>query len=253
MFIRSQMKLLDPEGKNEGIKSLKIGVVQTAYANGASRNYLKSVNLETALVKTGVKYLHNKAHHYDVGIYFEANGHGTVLFSKQFVREIGKLELESYTVEQQAQRRILAFANLLNQATGDAISDLLAVLGVLIVTPMSYKEWTKLYEDFPSRQLKVKVKDRNLIKTTDDECSTVAPSGLQEKIDHLVSSVKNGRAFVRPSGTEDVVRIYAEASTQEEANDLATLVAQAAYDCCFGIGERPELDSASLAKRAKQE
>ena len=34
-----------------------------------------------------------------------------------------------------------------------------------------------------------------------------------------------GRAFVRPSGTEDVVRVYAEAETQEEADELAQKVA----------------------------
>jgi phosphoacetylglucosamine mutase len=30
-----------------------------------------------------------------------------------------------------------------------------------------------------------------------------------------------GRAFVRPSGTEDIVRVYAEAETQDAANSLA--------------------------------
>lgn len=28
-----------------------------------------------------MKYLHTKALEYDIGVYFEANGHGTVLFS----------------------------------------------------------------------------------------------------------------------------------------------------------------------------
>lgn len=34
-----------------------------------------------ACVPTGVKYLHHKALEYDVGVYFEANGHGTIVFS----------------------------------------------------------------------------------------------------------------------------------------------------------------------------
>lgn len=33
-----------------------------------------------------------------------------------------------------------------------------------------------------------------------------------------------GRCFIRPSGTEDVVRVYAEASTQEAADSLANSV-----------------------------
>lgn len=34
-----------------------------------------------ACVSTGVKHLHHKALEFDVGVYFEANGHGTVVFS----------------------------------------------------------------------------------------------------------------------------------------------------------------------------
>ena len=35
-----------------------------------------------------------------------------------------------------------------------------------------------------------------------------------------------GRCFIRPSGTEDVVRVYAEASRQQAADDLASSVAK---------------------------
>ena len=37
---------------------------------------------------TGVKYLHEAAHHFDIGVYFEANGHGTVLFSKALLARL---------------------------------------------------------------------------------------------------------------------------------------------------------------------
>ncbi len=40
------------------------------------------------MTPTGVKYLHEAAHRYDVGVYFEANGHGTVLFSKAFLEQM---------------------------------------------------------------------------------------------------------------------------------------------------------------------
>lgn len=38
-------------------------------------------NVPVACVSTGVKFLHHKALSYDIGVYFEANGHGTVVFS----------------------------------------------------------------------------------------------------------------------------------------------------------------------------
>ena len=41
-----------------------------------------------------------------------------------------------------------------------------------------------------------------------------APAGLQAAIDVIVAETPQGRSFVRPSGTEDVVRVYAEAATK---------------------------------------
>ena len=60
---------------------LTIGVVQTAYSNGASLSWLKARGVPVATVKTGVMYAHEAAGEWDVGIYFEANGHGSVRFS----------------------------------------------------------------------------------------------------------------------------------------------------------------------------
>ena len=56
-------------------------MVQTAYANGSSTSYLRTKGIPVVCVPTGVKHLHKKAEDFDVGVYFEANGHGTVLFS----------------------------------------------------------------------------------------------------------------------------------------------------------------------------
>lgn len=44
----------------------------------------------------------------------------------------------------------------------------------------------------------------------------------------------------RPSGTEDLVRIYAEADTQFHADELAIEVATAVYDRANGVGNKPE-------------
>ncbi|KAL5197175.1 hypothetical protein ABZP36_000687 [Zizania latifolia] len=66
-----------------------------AYANGASTDFLENLGLEVVFTPTGVKYLHKIALEYDIGIYFEANGHGTVLFSDHFVSRLGSFTSES--------------------------------------------------------------------------------------------------------------------------------------------------------------
>jgi phosphoacetylglucosamine mutase len=69
--------------------TVNIGVVQTAYANGSSTKYIESaLGVPVAFTKTGVKHLHHRAVEFDVGVYFEANGHGTVIFSPQALTQI---------------------------------------------------------------------------------------------------------------------------------------------------------------------
>lgn len=48
-----------------------------------------------ACVPTGVKHLHHKAVEYDIGVYFEANGHGTVVFSDFATRCICSAAVDS--------------------------------------------------------------------------------------------------------------------------------------------------------------
>jgi len=203
------------------LEGTSIGVVQTAYANGASTAYLREVlKVETACTPTGVKHLHPVAKKYDVGIYFEANGHGTVLFSD-------KLQARASTGGEGAS----SFAHLfgmINQAVGDALSGLLLVEAAMLVKGWTIAEWRNLYTELPSRQVKVTVPDRTKIKTVYDETRVTEPAALQPRIDAIVKeSGFRARAFVRPSGTEDVVRVYAEAEDDAMAASLAERICEA--------------------------
>ena len=94
--------LLAKELQEAGLdNTFKMGVVQTAYANGASTKFLYDHNIQVVMAKTGVKYLHHKALEFDVGVYFEANGHGTVLMSDAFLTKLSqwtKQEEETFNV-----------------------------------------------------------------------------------------------------------------------------------------------------------
>jgi phosphoacetylglucosamine mutase len=72
----------------------------------------------------------------------------------------------------------------------------------------------------PSKQEKVSVPDKRLVVCSEDELTVIEPAGLQAELGVAMGRVRRGRCFVRPSGTEDVVRIYAEASTAEEVQLL---------------------------------
>ena len=196
---------------------IKLGLVQTAYANGSSTAYIRdNLGVPVSCVPTGVKHLHHEALKYDIGVYFEANGHGTVVFSDHAVKMI----------KEKGGDKLSTLLDVINMTVGDAISDMLTVEAVLADKGWDCGQWLECYQDLPNKLAKVMVRDRTLVTTTDAERRVVTPPGLQEKIDSIVASVKQGRSFVRPSGTEDCVRVYAEAATQEEAEQLSARVSE---------------------------
>jgi phosphoacetylglucosamine mutase len=226
LFFKQQFDVL------EGIldSSLTIGTVQTAYANGGSTQYLQNVlKVPVSCVPTGVKFLHHQAKEFDVGVYFEANGHGTVLFSRKCRTAIqAALEHPNLTPEQRtAALRLQGASQLLHPTVGDAIADMLAIEGCLALLNWDLEKWNSAYSDLPSRQLKASVPDPKKVKPVWDETRITEPAALQTDIDEFVKKYSNGRAFVRPSGTEPIVRVYAEAASRSEADSLAQEVLNA--------------------------
>ncbi|KAI9209486.1 uncharacterized protein BJ171DRAFT_561043 [Polychytrium aggregatum] len=240
-FIMEQVRIAKVQiHKPDGTKApLHVGLVQTAYANGSSTSYVKNtLQVPVVFTQTGVKHLHHAAEHFDVGVYFEANGHGTVLFSKEATHAF-KTTQGSTPEEHRALEILRALADLINQSVGDATSDLLMVEAILTVKQLSLSGWDKAYADLPSRQEKVLVAQRSIFKPINADTELAEPLGLQDKINQQVQKFNKGRCFVRPSGTEDIVRVYAEAETRDETETLSQIVCGIVFDGYGGVGERP--------------
>lgn len=241
---------LTAEYFNELLKAshltLNVGLVQTAYANGGSTDYITNhLKVPVACVPTGVKHLHHKALEFDIGIYFEANGHGTIVFKDSAMAIIRQSANDPTIPENQrnAAVKLTEVIDVINQTVGDALSDMLLVETILHAKGWDLSDWEQSYKDLPNKQLKVKVQDRNAIKTTDAERRCVLPEGLQEQIDKLVMRYSKGRSFVRPSGTEDIVRVYAECENASDVEKLASEVALAVYNLANGVGPKPVVSS----------
>jgi len=104
---------------------------------------------------------------------------------------------------------------------GDSIANVLLIEAILFDLDMTVQQFSEIYVENPSRLYKIKVADRTQFKTIADESRLTEPAEVQEEIDAAVAQVKEGKAFVRPSGTEDILRLYSEAATLEEMNQLA--------------------------------
>lgn len=214
----------------EQMRALDVAVVQTAYANGASTEFLeKQLHMQVYTSATGVKNIHPIAHARDVGIYFEANGHGTVLLSEKVLTEAASTGPEKAAL-------FAAMRRLMSQCCGDAIADMLMCEVALKALNMTFQDWATLYVDRPCKQIKVTVAHPGRITNTPDERRALSPAGMQDEIDAAVSLALSrceaARAFVRPSGTEAVVRVYAEATDPLVCDSLSAEVAKIVEAYC---------------------
>ena len=215
--------------KKSGLEEqIKLAVVQTAYANGAATKYVERIlGLKVDVTPTGVKHLHHAAARYDIGVYFEANGHGTVLFSERALKQISKHEPQS-PAQLEALDTLKALTNLINQTVGDALSDLLLVEVVLAHKEWTVEDWLGTYTDMPNKLAKVYVNDRSTFRTIKGtaERQLESPPGMQDRLNDIMRKYKEGRCFVRASGTEDAVRVYGEATEVYDCEDMVSKVTE---------------------------
>jgi phosphoacetylglucosamine mutase len=119
------------------------------------------------------------------------------------------------------------------------LSDMLLVEAILTVRGWTLEQWNSQYTDLPSKQEKVKVANRHQFKCIKADTELAEPKELQDIINEEVKKYPHGRCFVRPSGTEDIVRVYAEADTTENALKLNYTISGVVFDKFGGVGERP--------------
>ncbi len=181
-----------------------------------------------------MKYLEKAVHGFDVGIYWEPNGHGTVLYTDAF-----RKRLEARPTDCEASQFLLQLGRLANQAVGDGVADLLIVVAILMRTGMKFKDWINEYKEKNVSNCVVRVQDKSVVTTEDFDRRVAGPQRLRDGIEDIVRTREGVRVFVRPSGTEDVVRVFAEADSQACADQVAEDVARIVFDTCDGVGNRP--------------
>ena len=176
-----------------------IAVIHTGYSNKAFLEFIHSLGIHTVCTATGVKNLHAEALKYDISIYFESNGHGTVLFNKSYP-ELHDLQ------------------KFFHPTIGDGIMDMFAVLFILQEMKLRTEDWKDFYTEYPYSLFKMEVENKDEFITTEDELRLTKPETLQIYIDSVCDD--NTRAFVRPSGTENYLRVYVESGSVEMVEEV---------------------------------
>lgn len=228
--------------ENNKIKKLNISIIQTAYANGAYINYLqqikdqlknkievfKYIDINIKYAKTGIKHLERIARLSSIGIFFEPNGHGTI-YTK--IEELNEWAQNLYITDNIFFTTLKKYLLCFSQTAGDAIIDFFLIELTLKFLNLTLKSWDDFFEPFPAFHISLKCKKsdlKNFQTHPEHERYLLKPISLQKKIEEIVQQIdsKYGRCLVRPSGTEHLIRIYAEAETSQKMHQIIDQVKQ---------------------------
>lgn len=102
--------------------------------------------------------------------------------------------------------------------TGDGLVTALNLLAALRRSGKNLSELVKVMERFPQALVNVPVNDKGIL-----ERSSVVADSIEDAQGRLGS---DGSILVRPSGTEQLIRVMVEASDMETANSIASEVAR---------------------------
>jgi phosphoacetylglucosamine mutase len=184
--------------QNAYLPPIRVGFIYTGYTNGACIKYVEDLYAINSYAKlycictpTGVKHLHKKALDYDISVYFEQNGHGNVIINTDLYESFNNL------------------SRLFHPNIGDGILDGFAVLYVLQELSWDHRKWATLYSPRKSKMGKMHVLDKTQYVCNEDETQLITPLHIQQIIIEFCREY-SARAFMRPSGTENMVRLYVE-------------------------------------------
>ena len=186
-------------------ETFDIRLIHTAYSNGGAIEYWDRMGWKHEYATTGVKNLHPKAEEADIGIYFETNGHGTILVKREVLDFLRQSTNEFLQI-------LYSWLNLSNQLVGDAYRNVLLTEASLLILDMPITH--EFYEERCYENMKIYGLDRSIFEVGQEDRVVLKPDGIQLKINEMIGRF-GGRMILRPSGTEDLVRLYIENNSKE--------------------------------------
>lgn len=168
---------------------LDLVVITTPYCNSAIIQKIEEWNIEVIKVKTGIRNLKEEAKKHRNSIYFESNGHGTV--------------------------RLTNYVNIpFNELIGDGIYNIVSTMLILKELNFTFEDWSNLVQKNKTKEISMSKDIFPELIMNEIGDRIIEPKEIQDKIDEI-NCEYNSYIFIRPSGTEPIVRIHIEGENIE--------------------------------------
>ena len=217
--------LIDNFSKNLKIKyneMIKMGIITSKYSNGAFISFCENnlKNYKLSVTKTGINNIQKESKKFDISICYEYNGLGTIYISQDLSTKFGKLSsLIETSKDSQIIELFQLFIALFNSIASDGVSNLLVIESIMKSMNLSIKDVYDFYNEIPYKIVDIKMKYSKFI-TNEDDSKIIEPKNMQIIIDELSNKYANSKIYVRPTGTEDYLRVYVESETDDNCEKI---------------------------------
>ena len=217
--------LIDNFSKNLKIKyneMIKMGIITSKYSNGAFISFCENnlKNYKLSVTKTGINNIQKESKKFDISICYEYNGLGTIYISQDLSTKFGKLSsLIETSKDSQIIELFQLFIALFNSITSDGVSNLIVIESIMKSMNLSIKDVYDFYNEIPYKIVDIKMKYSKFI-TNEDDSKIIEPKNMQIIIDELSNKYANSKIYVRPTGTEDYLRVYVESETDDNCEKI---------------------------------
>jgi len=182
-----------------------------ALTNGSYVSCVKASTLNVTMLPHSVKDFDtslNQAREFDIGVCFEQDGYGTVVFSKRFIDSI------SDNVDA---TQLVFISTLLNQHTSDALANFLFVMTILQQKGLWY--WLEMYKELPWR-IERTMASKCMFKRDEGNWITLrfVSDAVQKVVDDIISACPKSRLVITPCANSDLIKVYVEAETVTDVN-----------------------------------
>ncbi|MCB1194848.1 hypothetical protein KDK77_01565 [bacterium] len=242
-FAAMKVLVLQKYMKELGLDAqFKVGVAQTVLANTGSKILYDRLGIEPTKTAVGDKYVRDAADQWvkehGVAVYYEAAGHGSILFSDAFISAVKAAE------ESPAKNILSAIVAMQNLAGGDGIRNLVLFLALMEREGLDFNQLNDpafLYNENPKVELELKVAYKDNVTTEQNGALLTGPQDVIDALTEWKNRLGDDYTFIiRKSGTSPKVRVQVEGPDAGRVEEAAYSLMQAIYDSPTVIGDPKE-------------